>query len=523
MALAAAPGLALDREAMRERLLDLERPCAAVGTGNRVGLTSEMGVPMGGSSDVLAWAPALPPERLGDRTFLRHHGVRLAYMAGAMANGIASEELVIAMGRAGLLGSFGAAGLVPTRIEAAIGRIQEALPDGPYAFNLIHSPAEEALERGAVDLYLRHGVRTVEASAFLDLTPHIVRYRVAGLRRLPDGSVQATNRVIAKVSRREVATKFIQPPPSEMLAALVTAGHVSAEQAQLAAALPLCDDVTAEADSAGHTDNRPLVGLLPSLIALRDEIQMQRRYATPVRVGAAGGIGTPAAALAALSMGAAYVVTGSVNQACVEAGASAHSKGLLAGAGMADVMMAPAADMFEMGVRVQVLKKGTFFPLRAQRLYELYQAHESLEALPSAERERLQRQVFRRSVEAVWEETERFFRERDPEQLERAAGNPKRKMALVFRWYLGLSSRWSNVGEVGRETDYQIWCGPAMGSFNDWVRGTRLEPAASRQVADVAEHLMRGAAYQWRVEMLRTQGVEIPTELAGYSPDWTPR
>ena len=71
-------------------------------------------------------------------------------------------------------------------------------------------------------------------------------------------------------------------------------------------------------------------------------------------------------------MGAAYVVTGSVNQACVESGASEHTKNLLAHADMADVMMAPAADMFEMGVKVQVLKKGTLFPMRAQKLYELY-------------------------------------------------------------------------------------------------------------------------------------------------------
>ncbi len=38
------------------------------------------------------------------------------------------------------------------------------------------------------------------------------------------------------------------------------------------------------------------------------------------RIGAAGGISTPWAAAAALAMGAAYLVTGSVNQSCVEAG-----------------------------------------------------------------------------------------------------------------------------------------------------------------------------------------------------------
>ena len=33
---------------------------------------------------------------------------------------------------------------------------------------------------------------------------------------------------------------------------------------------------------------------------------------------------------------------------------------------MADVSMAPAADMFEMGVQLQVLKRGTLFPMQAR-------------------------------------------------------------------------------------------------------------------------------------------------------------
>ena len=82
-----------------------------------------------------------------------------------MANGIASAEMVIALGKAGLMGSFGAAGLVRSKLEAVIDQIQSELPNGPYAFNLIHSPNEEALERNAVEVYLQKGVHVVEASA----------------------------------------------------------------------------------------------------------------------------------------------------------------------------------------------------------------------------------------------------------------------------------------------------------------------------------------------------------------------
>jgi PfaD family protein len=217
-------------------------------------------------------------------------------------------------------------------------------------------------------------------------------------------------------------------------------------------------------------------------------------------------------------MGAAYIVTGSVNQACIEAGASEHTRQTLAQAGMADVAMAPSADMFEMGVRVQVLKRGTLFPMRAQKLYELYSHYDSIEQIPAEELEKLEKQVFKRDVESIWEDTVKFFTERDPAQIERAQNNPKRKMALVFRWYLGLASRWSNSGEKGREMDYQIWCGPSMGSFNDWVRGTYLAEPKNRHVADVAMHILTGAACQYRLQALKLQGLQIPAELEQYYP-----
>ena len=118
------------------------------------------------------------------------------------------------------------------------------------------------------------------------------------------------------------------------------------------------------------------MSLLPAILTLTEKFQRKYGYAKSIRVGAAGGISTPSSALGAFMMGAAYVVTGSVNQSCIEAAASKHSKNLLAQAEMADVTMAPAADMFEMGVELQVLKRGTMFPMRAKKLYELYKKYE---------------------------------------------------------------------------------------------------------------------------------------------------
>ena len=332
--------LAEDEAGIRKTLLKLEEVCYVLRDMTRIGLCSASELEQGSgrtSMEVLAYLLPLLPQQLGDRNFMKDHGVRLPYMCGAMANGIASERLVIAMGEAGLLGSFGAAGLVPSRIEEAIQTIQTSLPEGPYAFNLIHSPAEDAIERAAAELFLKHQVKTVEASAFLDLTPHIVHYRVNGLSQGPGEQIMIGNRVIAKISRSEVAEKFMRPPPERILAKLVQENRITETQARLASRVPMADDITVEADSGGHTDNRPLVSLLPSILSLRDRIQQEQNYSQPIRVGAGGGISTPASALAAFMMGAGYVVTGSVNQGCVEAAASEHTKKLLAQAEMADV------------------------------------------------------------------------------------------------------------------------------------------------------------------------------------------
>jgi PfaD family protein len=479
-------------------------------------LTNHSGDP---TERTLAYAPACAIEQLGDRVFCAIHGTHYACMSGAMANGISSVEVVEAMGRGGMLGIFGAAGLSIDVIERSIERIQKTLGlNHPFGFNLIHSPHDPRLEDAVVDLYLRREVRLVEASAFLDLTLPVVRFRVAGIHRDARGKTITPNRIIAKVSRVEVAAKFLAPPPDRLLRELVQRGDLTTEQAFLASRIPLAEDLTAEADSGGHTDNQPAIVLLPTMIALRDRIQAEHRYEQPLRIGAAGGISTPWAAAAALAMGASYLVTGSVNQSCVEAGTSDAVRRMLAQAQQADIAMAPAADMFEMGVKVQVLKRGTMFAMRAAKLYELYRRYDRMEQIPEDDRATVEKNLLRAPLEEIWKQTRDYFRPRDPGQIERAERDPKHKMALVFRWYLGQSSQWANAGEPSRTIDYQIWCGPAMAAFNDWVRGSFLERPENRQVVTVAMNILFGAAVLTRARLLAIQGIALPPGTPRLSP-----
>jgi len=468
--------------------------------------------------DVVDRLPPLRPQWLGDPAFLQVHGLRYPYVAGEMATGIATTAMVKAMAGAGMLGFFGSAGLTPRRVEAALDELDIALgSQRAWGVNLIHSPAEPGQEDAVVDLLVRRNVRRVSASAFMKVTPGIVRYACTGLKRTA-GGIERSNHLFAKISRPEVAVQFMSPAPQQMLKGLAAQGLLTPSECELAAHVPLAEDVTAEADSGGHTDNRALSVLLPVILACRDRAQSQHGYARSIRVGAAGGLGCPSAVAAAFQFGAAYVVTGTINQSAVEAGTSDAVKRLLSQASMADIMMAPAADMFELGVKVQVLKRGTMFGVRATKLHQVYSAHESLETIPAATRSQLEKDVFRCSLDEVWEQTRRYWQARDAREVSRAQREPRHKMALAFRWYLGNASRWAQSGEAGRELDYQVWCGPAIGAFNDWVRGSFLEDPAQRTVVQIARNLLEGAAVVTRGQQLRSCGVAVPPAAFDFRP-----
>ena len=469
-------------------------------------------------TDFVGRLPGISAASLGDPSFMAVHKVRLPYICGEMANGIASVPMVQAMAKAGLLGFFGAAGLPLHEIEKAVAQLKATVGDASWGSNLIHSPQDPDLEERSVDLYLREGVTRVSASAFMALRPSIVRYACTGLKTAPDGSIIRRNHVFAKISRVEVAKPFLAPAPDNMLAALVEKGQLTREEADLARRIPVAEDFSVEADSGGHTDNRPLTVLLPAILTLRDEMVAKYGFTSPIRIGAAGGLGSPGGVAAAFAAGAAYALTGSVNQAAIESALSTAGKKLLCQAAATDVMMAPAADMFELGVKVQVLKRATFFAARASKLYELYSRHDSLESIPADTMKALERDVFKQPVAQIWADTEAFFQKRMPHEIEKAYREPKHRMALVFRWYLHFASRWAISGEAGRQADYQIWCGPAMGAFNQWAAGSFLAPPENRTVVQIALNMMHGAASITRAHQLRTMGVDVPQQCFNFAP-----
>lgn len=430
---------------------------------------------------------------LGDAAFKADYGVKYAYAAGAMYKGIASPAMVAALAKASLLGFLGTGGLRLQQIESAISLLSSQFLDrAPWGVNLL--AGDGAVEAAVVDLCIKYDVRNIEAAAYVAMSPELVRLRLSGARLNPQGIPQSPRRILAKVSRPEVAASFMSPAPDATVAKLLERGQITREEAELATRIPLADDLCVEADSGGHTDRGVAYALTPAIMGLRDRFMAERAYPRRIRVGAAGGIGTPEAAAAAFVMGADFVLTGSINQCTVEAGTSDAVKSLLQDIEVQDTGYAPAGDMFELGAKVQVVRRGLLFPARANRLHQLYERLGSLAELDAASRRTIEEKYFRKSFDDVWAETRDYYLRKAPEVVADAEKNPKRKMALIFRWYFVHTTRLAVQGIEEQRVDYQIHCGPALGSFNQWVRGTAMEAWQDRRVADIAELMMVATA-----------------------------
>ena len=208
----------------------------------------------------------------------------------------------------------------------------------------------------------------------------------------------------------------------------------------------------------------------------------------------AGGIGTPAAA-AAFIMRADFILMGSINYCTVEAYAHPTIKDILQKIDIQDTTYAPAGDMFELGAKVQVLKKRILFPIRANKLYQIYLQYNSLDEIPSNISKQVQKNYFKKGFYEVWEETKKYLIQKGQlNQIKKAENNSTIKMALVFHWSFGYSLKVIASGDLSYKVDFQIQVGASLVAFNQWVKGTELENWRQRYVNKIGHKLMKETA-----------------------------
>ena len=253
----------------------------------------------------------ISPQSLGSEAFRKDHGLKYAYLSGAMYRGIASKELVIAMGRAGFMGFLGTGGLSLDDIEKNIIAIQQSLcANHAYGMNLVCNIDHPATEMATVELYLQYGIKCVEAAAFIRITPALV-----------------------------------------------------------------------------------------------------------------------------------------------------------------------------------------LFPARANKLWQLYHRYDSIEDIPEKTQLQIQEKFFKKTFDDVWTETRQHLLSTNrPDEVDNAEQNSKAKMARIFRWYFAHSMQLAFAGNHNERVNFQVHTGPALGAFNQWVKGTPLESWQNRHVAEIGEKIMRDTA-----------------------------
>jgi len=106
----------------------------------------------------------------------------------------------------------------------------------------------------------------------------------------------------------------------------------------------------------------------------------------------------------------------------------------------------------------------------------------------------IQEKYFRRGFEEVYAETSNHYLTLMPGEIDRAERNPKHKMALVFRWYFIHTMNLALTGNLDQRVDFQVHCGPSLGAFNQWVKGTELEDWRRRHPDQIGAKLMQETA-----------------------------
>jgi len=256
------------------------------------------------------------PPRWNENRFTAKLGIDYPVIQGPLG-GLSSQKLTAAVSSFGGLGSFGAHGLTPEAIKAAIAEIR-SLTSKPFAMNLWVSMEDE-------------GARTSDENAFnrslAPLTTHLAALGAPRPTFKPYSPARFEDQGRVLLDAKVPVFSFIFGiPPREILEecrakSIVTIGTATTPEEGAALQEAGVDAIVASGfEAGGHRGSflraaeDSLMGILSLVPQIVDNVD--------VPVIAAGGIGDARGVVAALALGAEGGQMGTVFLACEESGAS---------------------------------------------------------------------------------------------------------------------------------------------------------------------------------------------------------
>ncbi|KAJ3239314.1 hypothetical protein HDU81_006204 [Chytriomyces hyalinus] len=265
--------------------------------------------------------------------------LRIPVVQGPFGGGASSVELVAACSNNGALGSFGAHYVAPGDIAPLVAQLRAAVdPDAPFAVNLWCHIAHDdranlaALNSGGPEYLEKHAARVTE---------HYKKYGAVP-PGFPDGGIvghRFDEQVKALLDANPPVISFVMgvPPPAVIEEArrrgIVTFGCATTVAEALALEHAGIDAIVASGvEAGGHrgtflkTDpNTPVPDETTFTLVPRVRAAVSKK----IPVIAAGGVSTPEAALAALTLGADAVQIGTAFVVSDESGAAPVHKAVI--------------------------------------------------------------------------------------------------------------------------------------------------------------------------------------------------
>jgi len=418
------------------------------------------------------------------------YGLKYPYLVSGIERGISSKEMIVKCGKEHILSFLGTKKMNIEKVKESIIYIKERLSNGEvYGVNITYDPFDKGLASQIIDLCLEYEVKYIEISGYMNIPDFIIRYKLKNIRQ-KNNKVICDNKVFLKTDRLSNLNQWMERMPDEVLNSLVEEKLIKSEERELAKYISIIDAVTINCGEKINTHRNDLLNIIPRVIKIRDYKVKAYNYDNSIYVGAAGNIGTPEAVAISFLLGVDYVSTDLINQCSKEACLSDLTKDLLQQAGIEDTINVPDAEKFEIGGRVQVLKRGVMFPSRANKLYELYRYYESYYQIDEKLRVQMENNYFKKTFDEYFKECKRNL---PAEKIDIIEKDEKKKMALVFKQYLIDSVAYGQDGIEEQRMNFSIYCSPSLGAFNEYCLGGELENWRNRSVTKIAEILMHNS------------------------------